>query len=234
MPACSHIAPFGSPVEPGGEVDVGELVGAPRRRPGRRRRGPRRRPRRSTRFAHRGHGGQRLVERGGAARLGQHQPALGARERGRDPVGREVRLDRQVHPAGLEDGDDGGHPVQVALGDHRDHALAAQPAGQQGPAQPVGAGVELPVGPLPAAVHGGDRVRVRPAPAPRTARGTGGRAAPARGPASPSSWKRSSPADSRLGPAGSASGSAAISASARAGGSRRSGRRPRASSTSVR
>ncbi len=39
-----------------------------------------------------------------------------------------------------------GHPVQVALGDHRDDALAAQPAGQQGAGQPVGPGVELAIG----------------------------------------------------------------------------------------
>ena len=75
-----------------------------------------------------------------------------------------MRLDRQVHATGLEDREDGGHPVQVALGHHRDDAFAAQPARQQGSSQPVGAGVELPVGPLPVAVHGRDRVRVCPHP----------------------------------------------------------------------
>ena len=67
----------------------------------------------------------------------------------------------QVHATGLEHREDSGHPVQVALGHHRDDTLAAQPARQQRPPQPVGAGVELPVGPLPVAVHGRDGVRVR-------------------------------------------------------------------------
>ena len=86
------------------------------------------------------------------------------RERGGDAVGREVRLDGQVDAAGLEDREDRRHPVQVALGHHRDHALAAQPARQQRAPQPVGPRVQLPVGPPPVAVHGGDRVRVRPHP----------------------------------------------------------------------
>ena len=109
--------------------------------------------------------GQRAEGRlqgGGAAGLGQHQPAPGPGQRGRDPAGREMRLDGQVHAARLEDRQDGGHPAQVALGHHRDHAFAAQPPRQQGPAQPVGPGVQLPVAPLPVAVHRRDRVRVRP------------------------------------------------------------------------
>ena len=108
--------------------------------------------------------GQRAEGRlqgGGAAGLGQHQPAPGPGQRGRDAVGREMRLDGQVHAARFEDRQDGGHPAQVALGHHRYHAFAAQPPRQQSPAQPVGPGVQLPVAPLPVAVHGRDRVRVR-------------------------------------------------------------------------
>ena len=67
-------------------------------------------------------------------------------------------------PPALNTADDRGHPVQVALGDHRDHALPAQAPGQQRPADPVGTGVELAVGPLPVAVHRRDRVRVPPDP----------------------------------------------------------------------
>ena len=101
-----------------------------------------------------------LVEGGGAAALGEHQPAAGAGECGRHAGGREVRLQRQVRDPCLQDPQDGGHPVQVALRHHRHHRLAGQPARQQRPGQPVRAGVELPVGPLPAAVHGRDGVRV--------------------------------------------------------------------------
>ncbi len=75
-----------------------------------------------------------------------------------------MRLDRQVHAAGLEHREDGGHPVQGALGHHRDDTFAAQAPRQQGPRQPVGPGVELPVGPLPLAAHGRDGIRVRPHP----------------------------------------------------------------------
>ena len=73
-----------------------------------------------------------LVERGGAAAFGQHEPALGTGERRRDAIGREMRLDGQVHAAGLEDRKDGGHPVQIALGHHRHDTFAAQPPRQQG------------------------------------------------------------------------------------------------------
>ncbi len=148
---------------PGGEVDVGQLV-------------------RRDRDAEivldvvlrvglvdeeRPHPGDRvegLVQRGGAAGFGQHELTPGTRQRGRDAVRREVRLDGQIHPTGLEDRQDGGHPVQVPLGHHRDHTLAAQPARQQRPPQPVGVRVELPVGPLPVTVHRCDRVRVHPHP----------------------------------------------------------------------
>ena len=61
-------------------------------------------------------------------------------------------IDRQVHATCLEDREHGRHPVEVALGRHRDHSLAAQPAGQQRPPQPVGVGVELAIGPPPAGV----------------------------------------------------------------------------------
>ena len=107
-----------------------------------------------------GQGVEGLVERGGAAAFGQHEPALGAGERLGDATGREVGLDGEVHATGLEDREDGGHPVEVALGHHRDDTFAAQPPRQQGSSQPVGMGVELPVGPLPVGVHGRDGVRV--------------------------------------------------------------------------
>ena len=102
----------------------------------------------------------RLVQGGGAPGLGQHQPALGTRDRRRDPIGGKVRLDRQVGTTGLEHRQNRGHPVQVPLGHHRHDVLAAQPPRQQRPPQPVGPRVELPVGPLPATVHRRDRVRI--------------------------------------------------------------------------
>ncbi len=150
---------LGLPGGPGGEVDVGQLAqpdldaevtavvafgvggaGEHRLDPGQR--------------------AQRGLQRGGAAQLGQHQAAAGPAQRGRDAVGWEVRLDRQVHPAGFEHREHRGHPVQVAPGHHRDHVFPAQATGQQRPAQLVGPGIQLPVGPLPAAAAGRDRVRV--------------------------------------------------------------------------
>ena len=111
-----------------------------------------------------GHAVQGRAERGRAARFGQHELAPGPGQRPGDAVGREVRLDGQVHPAGLEDRQDGGHPVQVAFGHHGHDALAAKTPGQQGPGQPVRPGVELGVGPLPVAAGGRDGVRVHPDP----------------------------------------------------------------------
>ncbi len=70
-----------------------------------------------------------------------------------------MRLDGQVPPARLEHGEHGGHPVQVPLQHHGDDPLAGQPPGEQAPTQLVRAGVELPVRPLPVALHRGDRVR---------------------------------------------------------------------------
>lgn len=63
-------------------------------------------------------------------------------------------------PCGLEDSEDGGHPVQVALGHHRDDTLAAQPPRQQGSSHPVGARVEFPIRQLLLPVHRGDGIRV--------------------------------------------------------------------------
>ena len=71
-----------------------------------------------------------------------------------------MRLDGQVHAAGLEHGQDGGHPVQGPLGHHRDHVFAPQSPGQQGARQPVGPCVEFPVRPLPLAAHRCDGIRV--------------------------------------------------------------------------
>lgn len=110
--------------------------------------------------AHAGQRFDRLAQGRRAAGFGQHQFAVGPAQRGRDAVGREMRLDRQVDTARLEHGEHGGHPVQIAFGDHRDDALAAQPARDQRPRQAVGAPVELPVRPPPVAVHRGDRVRI--------------------------------------------------------------------------
>src|SRR5438067_8709863 len=45
---------------------------------------------------------ERLIERGGAAALGQHEPAAGAGERPRNAIGREMRLDGQVRAASFE------------------------------------------------------------------------------------------------------------------------------------
>src|SRR5437879_13505517 len=73
-----------------------------------------------------------------------------------------MRLDGEVRATGLEDREDSGHPVQVALGHHSDNAFAAQPPRQQGSRQLIGTAVELPVGPLPVAVHGRNGVRVCP------------------------------------------------------------------------
>ena len=85
---------------------------------------------------------------------------LGAAQHPRDPVGGQVRLDREVDAPGLEDREHRRHPVEVALGGHRDHALPAQPAGDERVPDAVGPRVQLPVGPPPARALGGDRVRV--------------------------------------------------------------------------
>ena len=63
------------------------------------------------------------------------------------PAGKCGSRGRYTPPA-LKIGEDGGHPVQVALGHHRDDTFAAQPSRQQGSPEPVGTGVELPIGPL--------------------------------------------------------------------------------------
>ncbi len=102
------------------------------------------------------------VQRRGAPGLGQDEAASGTGHRPRDTVGGEMRLDRQVCAAGLEDREDGGEPVEVALRHHGDDAFAAQPVRQQGSCQPVRTAVELAVRPLPLAVDGRDGVRVCP------------------------------------------------------------------------
>src|SRR5574341_1272140 len=61
---------------------------------------------------------ERLIEHGGAAWFGEHQPAARPGECPGDAVGREMRLNRQVRAAGLEDREHPGHPVQIALGHH--------------------------------------------------------------------------------------------------------------------
>ena len=96
-----------------------------------------------------------------------------------DPIGRKRRLDRQIRATGLEDRDDGGHPVQVPLGHHRDHALAAQPTPRSARASRLACALS----PGRSTAGRGARPRRRPgasARAARTARGTGGPAASAR------------------------------------------------------
>ena len=144
-----------------------------------------------------------------------------------------MRLDRQVHPAGLEDRQHRRHPVQVALGHHRHHALAAQPPRQQRPAQLVRPGVELGVGPLPVAADGRDGVRVRPHPLLEQLVHPAVRQLPAR-----SGQPVELEAELGRGTAGIAGGARPAgrrrSARARPGDSRRSWPRASASSTSVR
>src|SRR5262245_61279585 len=73
-----------------------------------------------------------------------------------------MRLDGQVHSAGLEDCEHSSHPVQIALGHHCDHTLATQPSRQQSSCQLIGMSIELQVRPLSVTVHGRDGVRVCP------------------------------------------------------------------------
>ena len=68
-----------------------------------------------------------LIKSAGAALFGEHEPTLRAAQRPGDAIGREMRLDRQIHPARLEDRQDGRQPIQIALRHHRHHGLAAQP-----------------------------------------------------------------------------------------------------------
>ena len=153
--------PLGFTGGPGGEVDVGKLVGSDGDTEVRGavvlRVGGVDRQRLDVRHRLKG-----LVEVRSAALLGEHQPAPGARQRGGDALGRKVGLDGEVHPSGLEHRQHRGHPVEVALGHHRDDVLPPQTASQQRPSQPVGAGVELAVRPMPRAQHGGDGVRPCP------------------------------------------------------------------------
>src|SRR2546427_10122918 len=71
-----------------------------------------------------------------------------------------MRLDRQVRATGLEDREHRGHPVEVALGHYGDDVFAAEAARQQRSCELIRTAVELPVGPLPVAVHGRHGVRV--------------------------------------------------------------------------
>ena len=64
-----------------------------------------------------------LVQGGSAGGFGQHETAAGAGQHRRNPISREMRLDRQIHATGLEDREHSGQPIQVALGHHRHHSL---------------------------------------------------------------------------------------------------------------
>jgi hypothetical protein len=75
-----------------------------------------------------------------------------------------VGLDRQVHATGLENREDGYHPVQIALRHHRHDVFSAQPLRQHRSGKAVGAGVELPVRKAAAGAHGGDALGMRPRP----------------------------------------------------------------------
>ena len=55
----------------------------------------------------------------------------------RNPIGREMRLDRQIDATGLEDREDGGQPIQIALGDHR-HNTFTRPAREPTTPEPAG------------------------------------------------------------------------------------------------
>ena len=67
-----------------------------------------------------------------------------------------MRLNRQIHPTGLEDRQNSDQPIQIALDHHSHHTLTAQPASQQRPSQPVSTAVQLPVSQLPSAIDGRD------------------------------------------------------------------------------
>ncbi len=103
---------------------------------------------------------QGRVQGGGAGRFGQHQPAAGPGKHGRNPIRREMRLDRQIHPTGLEDRKHRSQPIQIALGHHRHHTLTAQPTRQQSPSQPIGTTIELPVRQAAVPAHSGDSLRM--------------------------------------------------------------------------
>ena len=74
-----------------------------------------------------------LVQGGGAAGFGQHQTAAGAGKHRHNAIGREMRLDRQIHTTGLEHREHGSQPIQIPLRHHTNDTLAAQPARQQSP-----------------------------------------------------------------------------------------------------
>ena len=95
-------------------------------------------------------------------RLGEHQLRAGARDHLRNALGRKVGLDWQIRAAGLENREHCGQPVEVPLGHHADDRFAGDAARHQGSGELIGAGIELPVGELPVAVHGGDGFRAFP------------------------------------------------------------------------
>ena len=70
-----------------------------------------------------------------------------------------MRLDRQIHTAGLENREHRGQPVEVPLGHHADDRFARDAARHQGSGNLIGTTIELAVGELVRAVHGGDGVR---------------------------------------------------------------------------
>ena len=73
-----------------------------------------------------------------------------------------MRLDRQVRASGLEDADDGGHPLEVPFGDDCHDVLRLQTTPVQGAGDPVGAGVQLRVRPLARVLDGRDALRMLP------------------------------------------------------------------------
>ena len=108
---------------------------------------------------------QGLVQRGSAAGFGQHQTASGPGQHRRNPISREMRLNRQIHPTSLENRKDGGQPIQIALRHHRHHTLTAQPPRQQRPSQPISASVQLPVRQAADSPHtAATAIRMRPHP----------------------------------------------------------------------
>ncbi len=107
-----------------------------------------------------GERGERPVQPSGAAGCGEHVRAVGAGEHRADAAGRVMRVDGQVHAAGLEDAEHAGRPVEVALGHDGDRVLRAEPLGQQGAGHPVGPGVEVRVRQAAALVDHGDGVRM--------------------------------------------------------------------------
>src|SRR2546427_181936 len=73
---------------------------------------------------------ERRIEHGGAAALGEYEPAARPGKRPGDALGREMRLDGQISPARPADREHGGHPVQNSLRHPTGPTLAAKTPGQ--------------------------------------------------------------------------------------------------------